>query len=66
MSLFRTELVAKQLELLRELTPKVAVVAVLVNPTSPNTASYIPDVREAARILNRQLQFFDAEQRFSH
>ncbi len=60
MSLFRTELVAKQLELLRELMPKVHVIGVLVNPTSPNAESYVSDIREAARILDRQLSIANA------
>ena len=33
--------------------------AVLVNPGSLNTASYISDVQEAAGILNRQLRLFE-------
>ena len=59
MSLFRTELVAKQLELLRDLTPNAKVVAVLVHPGSFHTASYISDVREAAQILGRELRLFE-------
>src|ERR1700680_2620466 len=38
-SLFNVTLVPKQLELLRELVPKAAVIAVIVNPDNPNTVT---------------------------
>jgi putative tryptophan/tyrosine transport system substrate-binding protein len=45
-SVFATVLVAKRLELLRELVPNVATIAYLVNPSSPSATS---DVRTADR-----------------
>ena len=60
MSLFRAELVAKQLELLRELVPKTQVIAVLVNPANRDSENYVSDIREAARILERQVHVLNA------
>ena len=49
---FTAELVAKRLELLRELVPAAARVAVLVNPAdAPNTESTLTDVEAAARAI---------------
>src|SRR5262249_23341086 len=49
---FSAELVAKRLELLHELVPGTARVAVLVNPTSPTTtATTLRDVEAAAPAL---------------
>jgi putative tryptophan/tyrosine transport system substrate-binding protein len=50
------ELVAKRLELLRELVPRAARVAVLVNPTGPATETTLRDVEPAARALGLQIQ----------
>jgi len=53
---FSSELVAKRLELLRELVPKAARVAVLVNPTnSQNTESTLRDIEPAARAMGLQI-----------
>ena len=41
MSLFRKELVSKQLELLRDMVPKAEVIAVLVNPANRQSDGYI-------------------------
>jgi putative ABC transport system substrate-binding protein len=46
---------AKQIGLLRELVPKAAVIAFLVNPNEPTAASQISDAQEAARIVGQQL-----------
>jgi|GraSoiStandDraft_39_1057311.scaffolds.fasta_scaffold190065_2 putative ABC transport system substrate-binding protein len=55
---FNTELVAKQLELLHELVPRAARVAVFVNPTSvTNTESMERDAPPAARAMGLQIQF---------
>jgi putative ABC transport system substrate-binding protein len=55
------ELVAKRLDLLRELLPGPTVVAVLVNPTnSAATDAETRSLRDAARFLGLQLQFLTA------
>ena len=53
---FAAELVAKRLELLRELVPAAARVAVLVNPTGPATVSILRDVEPAGRTIGLQIQ----------
>ena len=45
------ELAAKRLELLRELVPAAARVAVLVNPANPNAEIVLRDVETAARAM---------------
>jgi putative ABC transport system substrate-binding protein len=55
------ELQAKRLELLRELVPGAARVAVLVNPTSrTNTETTLRDVQPAARAMGLQIQVVNA------
>src|SRR6266704_1701059 len=57
-----TELVAKRLELLRELVPGAARVAVLVNPAiATNTETTLRDVEPAARAVGLQIQVLNAE-----
>jgi putative ABC transport system substrate-binding protein len=53
---FAAELVAKRLELLRELVPAAARIAVLVNPTGPATVSVLRDVEPAGRAMGLQIQ----------
>ena len=48
---FSVELVAKRLELLRELVPKAVTVAVLVDPAAPPTATTLREVEIAARAM---------------
>ena len=58
---FSGELTAKRLELLRELVPGAAHVAVLVNPTNPtNMETALRDVQSAARAMGLQIQIFNA------
>jgi putative tryptophan/tyrosine transport system substrate-binding protein len=58
---FNSELVAKQLELLRELVPQAAAVAVLVNPASPNTfETTLRDIEPAARAMGLQIKIMRA------
>jgi putative ABC transport system substrate-binding protein len=48
-SLFNAVLTPKRLELLRELVPKAASVALLVNPKNPSTDAQVGDVQGAAQ-----------------
>jgi putative ABC transport system substrate-binding protein len=58
---FTTELAAKRLELLRELLPTAARVAVLVNPASAaTTEATLREVEPAARTTGLQIQVFNA------
>jgi putative ABC transport system substrate-binding protein len=57
---FGPELTAKQLELLLELVPRVAVIALLVNPTNPYFDYITRDVREPARKGGVQLEILKA------
>jgi putative ABC transport system substrate-binding protein len=59
---FITELAAKRLELLRELVPRAARVAVLVNPASTVTAAAtLREVEPAARAMGLQIQVARAD-----
>ena len=59
-------LVAKQLELLRELVPSAMVIGALVNPNNPNSPSDTSEVEKAAQSLGRQVYIVHttAEQEF--
>ena len=58
---FSDELAAKRLELLRELVPAAARVAVLVNPANAATAeTTLRDVEAAARAMGLQIQVLNA------
>jgi putative ABC transport system substrate-binding protein len=58
---FGSELVAKRLELLRELVPGTARVAVLVNPAYPaNTEVTLRDVEAGAHAIGLQIQVLNA------
>ena len=59
-SWFSAELTAKGLGLLHELVPNAAVVALIVNPNSPETASQPADAQAAARVLGKSLLVFKA------
>jgi putative ABC transport system substrate-binding protein len=60
-NIFASELVAKRLELLRELVPGAARVAVLVNPANPTTAETTSrDAQAAARDIGLQVQVLNA------
>src|SRR5262245_52488803 len=58
---YNSELVAKQLELLRELVPQAVAVAVFVNPASTNTfEATLRDIEPAARALGLQIKLLRA------
>jgi putative ABC transport system substrate-binding protein len=59
-NLFTQELEGKKLDLLVKLVPAVATIAILVNPNNPTSEIRIRDLREAARVLGRQLQLLNA------
>jgi putative tryptophan/tyrosine transport system substrate-binding protein len=50
----------KRLELLRELMPRGGLIAVLSNPTNPNTEDHLHDIEAAARAMGQPVQVFDA------
>jgi putative ABC transport system substrate-binding protein len=54
------QLVAKRLELARELAPGAAVVAFLINPRNPNSTIDTKDMDAAARILGQQIAVVSA------
>ena len=54
------EVTAKRLELLRELVPGAARIAVLVNPANPNAEAMSRDVEAAARAMGLQTQIYNA------
>jgi putative ABC transport system substrate-binding protein len=59
---FSVELVAKRLELLRELVPAATRVTVLVNPANAAiTETTLRDVQSAARAIGLQIQVLNAE-----
>jgi putative tryptophan/tyrosine transport system substrate-binding protein len=51
---------AKRVELLRQLVPSAATIAVLVNPNSPGAEARLSDVREAAGALGQQFSIVNA------
>jgi putative tryptophan/tyrosine transport system substrate-binding protein len=57
---FSAELVAKRLEILRELVPTATRVAVLVNPAYPDAQTTLSDVEPAGRVLGLQIKVFNA------
>ena len=59
-SQFAALLAPKRLELLREVIPKVAIIAMLVNPNNPNIEFELTHVREAARTLEVKLNVISA------
>ena len=57
---FNSALVAKRLELLRELAPSASAIGFLTNPRNPEAEPEIKDAREAARALGLDLQILSA------
>jgi putative ABC transport system substrate-binding protein len=59
-TILTSELARKRLDLLHELVPTAAVVALLVNPTNPVTASETASLEDAARILGLRAHALEA------
>jgi putative tryptophan/tyrosine transport system substrate-binding protein len=59
-SMITVALAPKRLELLHELVPAPAVIAMLVNPTSPYVEPETKDVMASARALGRQVRVLNA------
>ena len=51
---------AKRLELLRELVPSPALLAVLSNPDNPNAETHVNEVAAAARAIGQPIEVFNA------
>ena len=60
MTLISDVLGQKRLELVRELSPRASIVAMLVNPLSPDTVVEIRSVQAGAQSLGLQLAMFNA------
>jgi putative ABC transport system substrate-binding protein len=60
LSLLNPAVVGKQLELLKEVVPRVTRAAVLTNPDHPARALMLTEVESATRLLGLQLQVLDA------
>jgi putative tryptophan/tyrosine transport system substrate-binding protein len=56
---FNNVLGAKRLELLRQLVPKATTIAMLLNPTSPDTEAQRNDVQAAVQAVGQQLIVLD-------
>ena len=60
LNLLTSELTTKRLELVRELLPAAATVAVLVNPRSPEAEPQLKDLQAKARAIGQQLRILNA------
>jgi putative ABC transport system substrate-binding protein len=63
---FSDLLVTKRLEVVHELVPRAATIAVLLNPTNPNVQFRLADVQATASTLGREIRILNAsgEQQF--
>jgi putative ABC transport system substrate-binding protein len=59
-SQFYGPLIGKRLELLRELVPDVAAIAVLFNPKNPNATTNVGELEMAAQAIGQKLEQFSA------
>ena len=60
LNLLTSELTAKRLELVRQLLPRTATVAVLINPNSPEVAPQLADVQSASRAAGQPILILNA------
>ncbi len=58
-SFFSAVLGAKRLEMLRQVVPRAMIIAMLVNPNTPETDAERKDVQAAAQAIGQQLVSFD-------
>ena len=61
LSMMSPEVVGKQMELLREVVPKISRLAILWNPTNPGHPPQLQQAETTARILGMQLQPLKAQ-----
>jgi putative tryptophan/tyrosine transport system substrate-binding protein len=59
-TLLAVEVGPKLLEILREVVPSATTIAMLLNPTNPNSETQLKDTQEAARRLGLELQILNA------
>jgi len=59
-NIFSAELVAKRLELVRELLPSATRIAVLISPSGPSSEATLRDIEPAAHALGLRFQVFNA------
>jgi len=60
--LMAPELIRKQIQLLKELVPRISRVAVLWNPANPSNGPQLREAEVAARALKVRLQFVQARE----
>jgi putative ABC transport system substrate-binding protein len=60
LNLLTSELTAKRLEIVRQLVPGNATVAVIINPNSPEVAPQLADVQSASRALGQPIAILNA------
>jgi putative ABC transport system substrate-binding protein len=60
LTIMASDLVGKQLELLKEVVPKVSRVALLWNPANPGSAPQLREAEASARVLGVRLQTLEA------
>jgi putative ABC transport system substrate-binding protein len=60
-NVFNSEVTTKRMELLRELVPRLARIALLVNPADANTETQLKAVNAASRAMGLQVQVFNAD-----
>ena len=58
--IFGVQLIEKRLEILRELLPKAAKVALLVNPKAPNVALMVRSAEASAKAMDQELHVIEA------
>jgi putative ABC transport system substrate-binding protein len=60
LNLLTSELTTKRLELMRELVPNAAPIAILINPRSPEAEPQLRDVQSAARTIGQEIRALNA------